>query len=84
MALPLKDIPQFGVQQHTHRAFARIAKNRGMTLSALGREIVEKFVATEIHNAKVVLGMDDDNAEQTEFDLGAGESDRIPPKGGKR
>lgn len=83
MALPLIDIPQFGLQPHMHRAFKRIAKNRGVAMSTLGREIIEAAIAREVHNAKVVLGIDIDNPEQTELDLGEGESRRAAPKGSK-
>lgn len=84
MTAPLIDIPQFGVRQHTHKVLKRIAKNRGLTLSELGRNIIEDFIAKEVHDAKLVLGMDDDKAEQAELDLEEGESRRMPPKVGKR
>lgn len=84
MALPLIDIPQFGLQPHLHRAFKRLVQNRNTTQSALAREIVEAFITKEIHNAKVVLGIDVDKLEQGELDLGEGESGRAPPKAGKR
>lgn len=83
MALPLKDLP-LGVRQHTHKVLTRIAKNRGITLSELGRKIIEEYVDVATHDAKVVLGMDDDKVEQTELDLDEGESHRLPPKSAKR
>lgn len=81
MGAPLKDIPQFGLREHTHKVFVRIAKNRGISMSELGRHVIEEFISKEIHDAKLVLGMDDDNIEQAELDLGEGESRRIVPKG---
>lgn len=80
MGAPLKDIPQFGLREHTHRVFARLAKNRGLSLSEFGRQIIEERISKEVHDAKLVLGMDDDNQEQAELDLGEGESRRIVPK----
>lgn len=68
MALPLKSLP-LEVRQHTHKVLDRIAENRGITLRELGREIIEAFVSKAIHDAKVVLGQDDDNDEQLELDV---------------
>lgn len=84
MGAPLKDIPQFGLREHKHKVFVRIARNRDLTLSELGRQIVEAYIDKEIHDAKLVLGMDDDNQERAEFDLEPGESRRAAPKAGKR
>lgn len=61
MSEPLKDFRP-GLTPHTHKYLARIAKARGISLQDLGREIIEGYVANEIHRAKVVLGQDDDNA----------------------
>lgn len=65
MSLPLKSLP-LEVRQHTHTVLDRIASNRGITLRELGREIIESYVAKAIHDAKVVLGQDDDNELETE------------------
>lgn len=68
MALPLKSLP-LEVRQHTHKVLDRIASNRGITLRELGREIIESYVGKAVHDAKVVLGQDDDNEEQLELDV---------------
>lgn len=68
MALPLKSLP-LEVRQHTHKVLDRIAENRGITLRELGREIIEAFVSKAIHDAKVVLGQDEDNDGQLELDV---------------
>lgn len=80
MALPLVDIPQFGLQPDLHRAFKRLVENRKTTQSKLAREIVEAYIVKEIHDAKVVLGIDVDNQDQGELDLEEGESRRIAPR----
>lgn len=68
MSLPLKSLP-LEVRQHTHKVLDRIAQNRGITLRELGREIIEAFVSKAIHDAKVVLGQDEDNEGQLELDV---------------
>lgn len=68
MALPLKSLP-LEVRQHTHKVLDRIASNRGITLRELGREIIESYVGKAVHDAKVVLGQDDDNDDQLELDV---------------
>lgn len=68
MALPLKSLP-LEVRQHTHKVLDRIASNRGITLRELGREIIESYVGKAVHDAKVVLGQDDDNDIQLELDV---------------
>lgn len=81
MSLPLKSLP-LEVRQHTHKVLDRIAENRGITLRELGREIIEAFVAKAIHDAKVVLGQDEDNEGQLEFDVLS--RNRTEDAGGKR
>lgn len=68
MSLPLKSLP-LEVRQHTHKVLDRIAENRGITMRELGREIIEAYVAKAVHDAKVVLGQDEDNEHQAELDL---------------
>ena len=68
MALPLKSLP-LEVRQHTHKVLDRIAENRGITLRELGREIIEAYVSKAVHDAKVVLGQDEDNDGQLELDV---------------
>lgn len=59
MTEPLKDFrPE--LREHTHRALQRIARSKGMTMTALGRQIIEEFVQRSIHEAKVILGQEDD------------------------
>jgi coenzyme F420-reducing hydrogenase alpha subunit len=65
MSLPLKDFRP-GISEHTHRVLTRIARARGISLQELGREIIEAYVAKAIHDAKVVLGQDDDYARSLE------------------
>lgn len=66
MSLPLKSLP-LEIRQHTHKVLDRIADNRGITLRELGREIIESYVEKAIHDAKVVLGQDDDNDDDTDL-----------------
>lgn len=65
MALPLKDFRP-AIRPHTHKVLTRIAAARGVSMQELGREIIEEYVAKAIHDAKVVLGQDDDNAVETD------------------
>lgn len=65
MSLPLKSLP-LEIRQHTHTVLDRIASNRGITLRELGREIIESYVSKAIHDAKVVLGQDDDHQHETD------------------
>ena len=81
MALPLKSLP-LEVRQHTHKVLSRIADNRGITLRELGREIIEAYVAKAVHDAKVVLGQDDDNDAET--DSGVSRRNRTESHGGGR
>lgn len=81
MSLPLKDFrPE--LREPTHRALARIAKARGLTISALGRQVIEEYVAKALHEAKVILGQDDEYPAASESpgyrpeDAGAGRSRR--------
>jgi coenzyme F420-reducing hydrogenase alpha subunit len=67
MSLPLKSLP-LEIRQHTHKVLDRISRNRGITLRELGREIIEAYVKDAIHDAKVVLGQDGDNDDETESD----------------
>lgn len=68
MTLPLKSLP-LEIRQHTHKVLDRIATNRGITLRELGREIIEAYVAKAVHDAKVVLGQDDENEDETDSDV---------------
>jgi len=63
MSVPLKDLSKIAVAERTHRTLARIARNRDMHVSELVREILDEFVGRQIHNAKIVLGVDIDNGE---------------------
>jgi coenzyme F420-reducing hydrogenase alpha subunit len=81
MALPLKSLP-LEIRQHTHKVLDRIASNRGITLRELGREIIEAYVAKAVHDAKVVLGQDDDN--EAEADSGVVSRNRPESHGGGR
>lgn len=59
MTAPLKDFrPE--LREHTHRALQRIARSKGMSMTALGRQIIEEYVHKAIHDAKIILGQDDD------------------------
>jgi hypothetical protein len=59
MTAPFKDFrPE--LREHTHRALQRIARSKGMTMTALGRQIIEEYVQKCIHDAKIILGQDDD------------------------
>lgn len=76
MSLPMKDLP-LSIRPRTHRDLLRIAKARGgITLSQVGREIIEQYVASKIHESKIILGQQDDDLEQGELDLDAPESHR--------
>lgn len=66
MSLPLKDFRP-AINQRTHAYLARIARARGVSLQDLGRQIIEAYVDSAIHDAKVLLGMEADNAEQLEL-----------------
>lgn len=81
MSLPLKSLP-LEVRQHTHKVLDRIADNRGITLRELGREIIEAYVAKAVHDAKVVLGQDEDN--EGEADSGVVRRNRPESHGGGR
>lgn len=66
MSEPLKDLGRQGVDARDHRVLVRMARARGVTLQELVREIVSAYVRKSIHDAKVVLGQDDDNPDATE------------------
>lgn len=70
MSLPLKSLP-LEIRQHTHKVLNRIADNRGITLRELGREIIESYVAKAVHDAKVVLGQDEDNDTEADSHVAA-------------
>ena len=76
MALPLKDFP-LAINPHSHKVLQRIASNRGIHLNELGREIIDAYVRKVIHDAKIILGQDDDNPSETESDRLRTESHRI-------
>jgi hypothetical protein len=78
MSLPLKSLP-LEIRQHTHKVLDRIASNRGITLRELGREIIEWYVAKAVHDAKVVLGQDEDN--EAEADSGVARRNRTESRG---
>lgn len=61
MSEPLKDLGRLAADPRDHRVLTRIARARGDTLQDLVREILGAYVAKAIHDAKVVLGQDDDN-----------------------
>lgn len=83
MTAPLKDFrPE--LREHTHRALCRIARARGMTLSALGRQIIEDYVAKALHEAKVILGQDDDDPAASESHGSRSESHGSGRNGGRR
>lgn len=65
MSEPLKDFRP-AIKPHTHKVLTRIANARGISLQELGREIIEAYVQRAIHDAKVILGQDDDNADSPE------------------
>lgn len=64
MSEPLKDFGRLSVDPRDHRVLARIARSRGVTLQELAREIFSAYVQRAIHDAKVVLGQDDDNGPE--------------------
>lgn len=66
MSLPLKDLGRLAVRPHAHKVLARIARKDGITLQELARDILEAYVRKAIHDAKVVLGQDEDNPDATE------------------
>lgn len=66
MSLPLKDFRP-AISMRTHAYLARIARARGVSLQELGREIIDQYVESAIHDAKVLLGLETDNAEQMEL-----------------
>lgn len=61
MSEPLKDLGRQSCDPRDHRVLTRIARARGVTLQELLRDIITDYVAKSIHDAKVVLGQDDDN-----------------------
>lgn len=61
MSEPLKDLGRQSCDPRDHRVLTRIARARGVTLQELLRDIISDYVAKSIHDAKVVLGQDDDN-----------------------
>lgn len=65
MSEPLKDFRP-AIRPHTHRVLSRIARARGVSLQELGREVIEEFIRNAIHDAKVVLGIDEGHAHQAE------------------
>lgn len=83
MSLPLKDYRP-GMNHNTHKILSRIARNRGISLEALGRQIHDEYAAKEVHDAKVVLGIDVDNADQLDFIGSATELHGTQRKGGRR
>lgn len=82
MSEPLKDLGRQGVDPLDHRVLVRIARARGVTLQELVREIISAYVRKSIHDAKVVLGQDDDKPDAAESsrshaeDHGSGRSGR--------
>lgn len=67
MSVPLKDFRP-GINERTHRHLARIARARGISLQELGRQILEEYVSKAVHDAKIILGQDEENADGTESD----------------
>lgn len=65
MSVPLKDFrPE--LNERTHRLLKRIAAARGMHVNALGRQIIDDYVQRTIHEAKLILGQDDENPDEPE------------------
>jgi hypothetical protein len=66
VSLPLKDLGRLGVCERTHDVLSRVARYRGVTLQELAREILDQYVADEIHRANVVIGRDYINPSDTD------------------
>lgn len=83
MTEPLKDFrPELRPQ--THRHLSRIARARGLKLNALGRHIIEEYVAKALHEAKVILGQDDGDPDAPVPPGSDAEDDGTRRKGGRR
>lgn len=67
MSLPRKDFRPT-LDDATHRRLSRIARARGLSIQDLGRDIIKAYVDQAIHEAKVILGQDDDNPRAVEPD----------------
>jgi hypothetical protein len=74
MSEPLKDFGRLAICQRDHRVLSRIARARDITMQELAREVFGAYVQRVIHDAKVVLGQDDDNDSVTEASGAATES----------
>lgn len=65
MSLPRKDFRP-ALDDLTHRRLTRIARARGVSIQDLGRDIIVEYVDRVMHEAKVILGQDDDNPRAVE------------------
>lgn len=66
MSEALKDLGKMACDSHDHLVLSRQARNRGITIQKLVREIISAHVQRVIHDAKVVLGQDVDNGYAAE------------------
>jgi hypothetical protein len=83
VSVPLKDFGRLAGDPRDHRVLTRIARARGITLQDLVREVLAAYVRKQIHDAKVVLGQDDDNEPATESSGRSTEDDGTQRSGKK-